>query len=310
MNRKKRGSSAQSNYSQRSGRGQRRFDQDYEGSYGSDYGRNQGRNYGDDFGGSEEYRDEGIRNYDQGFDEGRESRQWGDSSYPPYEGRYRSGSYGQGYFRDKGYEDDYQSSNRNIFHQQGLGNREYGSDYGRGERYSGFERGGYGGSRYNPQRWSRSSGLGGSQSGWEDSGQQSSGWGGPETYSSDWGSEFRNERQGQESKFRGKGPKGYKRSDERIQEEINDMLTDEGALDASEIEVRVENGEVTLSGTVTQKRDKRLAEEIAESISGVSNVANHLRVNKESTSESEKTFTSREPLSDFGKKRQKNESFN
>lgn len=298
MNKNKRGRSAQSNYSQRSGRGQRRYDQDYEGPYGSGYGRNY-----DDFGsGSEEYRDEGIRNYDQDFDEGRQSRQWDDSFYSPYEGRYRSGIYGQGYFRDKGYDDDYQSPNRNIFRQQGLGNREYGSNYGQGERYSGFERGSYGGSRFNPQRWSRSSGLGPES--------QSSGWGGSGSYSSDWRADFQNENQRQENKFRGKGPKGYKRSDERIQEEINDLLTDEGGLDASDIEVKVENGEVSLTGTVTQKRDKRLAEEIAESVSGVSNVENHLRVNKESTSEGEITSTSREPLTDFGKKRQKSESFN
>ncbi|HLA12907.1 MAG TPA: hypothetical protein VJ023_20140 [Pyrinomonadaceae bacterium] len=43
---------------------------------------------------------------------------------------------------------------------------------------------------------------------------------------------------------RGKGPRGYKRSDERIQEDVNERLTDYDALDASDIEVVVNSGNV------------------------------------------------------------------
>jgi osmotically-inducible protein OsmY len=82
---------------------------------------------------------------------------------------------------------------------------------------------------------------------------------------------------------RGKGPKGYRRSDERIEENINDALTDDDQLDASEIEVSVKNGEVTLSGTVAERDSKRRAEELAESISGVNNVENRIRVSKDSS---------------------------
>lgn len=77
---------------------------------------------------------------------------------------------------------------------------------------------------------------------------------------------------------RGKGPKGYRRSDERIREDVNDRLTEDGYLDASEVEVAVNNGEVTLTGIVVSRHDKRRAEDIAESASGVNNVENRLRV--------------------------------
>jgi osmotically-inducible protein OsmY len=77
---------------------------------------------------------------------------------------------------------------------------------------------------------------------------------------------------------RGRGPKGYQRSDQRILDELHDRLTDDPHVDASEIEVRVENREVTLSGTVNSRFEKRHAEDIAESVSGVAHVQNNLRV--------------------------------
>ncbi len=77
---------------------------------------------------------------------------------------------------------------------------------------------------------------------------------------------------------RGRGPKGYARSDERIREDVNDRLTDDPYVDASDIEVSVSNREVTLSGTVDSREAKRRAEDIAESIPGVTHVQNNLRV--------------------------------
>lgn len=76
----------------------------------------------------------------------------------------------------------------------------------------------------------------------------------------------------------GRGPKGYRRSDERITEEICERLTDHGGVDASEIEVRVENGEVTLEGTVESRRAKRLAEAVADTIRVVEDIHNRLRL--------------------------------
>jgi len=77
---------------------------------------------------------------------------------------------------------------------------------------------------------------------------------------------------------RGRGPKGYKRSDERIKEDVSDRLTDDSWLDASNIEVQVNSCDVTLTGHVATKDDKRRAEHLAESVSGVDNVQNNLRV--------------------------------
>jgi osmotically-inducible protein OsmY len=85
-------------------------------------------------------------------------------------------------------------------------------------------------------------------------------------------------READEAIHRGRGPKGYRRSDERIRDDVNDRLTDDAWLDASHIEVAVENGDVTLSGTVTGRDAKRRAEVLAEAVSGVDNVQNNLRV--------------------------------
>jgi len=77
---------------------------------------------------------------------------------------------------------------------------------------------------------------------------------------------------------RGRGPKGYRRSDDRIRDDINDRLTDDAWLDASNIDVQVRDCEVTLTGTVNNREDKRRAEDLAEAISGVRHVQNNLRV--------------------------------
>jgi hypothetical protein len=77
---------------------------------------------------------------------------------------------------------------------------------------------------------------------------------------------------------RGRGPKGYRRSDERIREEVGERLTEDPHVDASEIEVAVGDGEVTLSGTVNTRFEKRHAEDLSEAVSGVSHVQNNLRV--------------------------------
>lgn len=78
--------------------------------------------------------------------------------------------------------------------------------------------------------------------------------------------------------YTGRGPRGYRRSDDRIFEDVCEALTEHGDIDAGEIEVAVQNGEVTLTGTVADRRQKRLAEDIVESCSGVQDVHNQLRV--------------------------------
>lgn len=77
---------------------------------------------------------------------------------------------------------------------------------------------------------------------------------------------------------RGRGPRNYIRSDDRIKEDINDRLTDYPYIDATDIDVQVKNGEVVLSGNVESRYEKRLAEDITDDISGVKNVENRIRV--------------------------------
>lgn len=91
-----------------------------------------------------------------------------------------------------------------------------------------------------------------------------------------------------EGQHRGKGPKGYQRSPERIKEDVCDRLCDHPAIDASNIDIQVEGTDVILTGTVDSREEKRRAEDIAESISGVQHVENRLRV-KQKNSGSEGT---------------------
>ena len=59
---------------------------------------------------------------------------------------------------------------------------------------------------------------------------------------------------------------------------MNLRLTDDPLVDASDIEVAVQDREVTLSGHVASRYEKRRAEDIVEAVSGVSHVQNNLRV--------------------------------
>jgi len=81
---------------------------------------------------------------------------------------------------------------------------------------------------------------------------------------------------------RGKGPKGYRRSDERIKEDVSDRLTDNDALDASDVEIDVKEGCVILVGSVSDRWAKRLAEDLTENVAGVRDVENRLRVSRSS----------------------------
>jgi hypothetical protein len=80
--------------------------------------------------------------------------------------------------------------------------------------------------------------------------------------------------------YTGLGPKGYTRADDRIREEACERLTRHGQVDASEIEVSVENGVITLEGMVANHPQKRMAEDAVEDISGVRDVQNHLHLSR------------------------------
>lgn len=87
------------------------------------------------------------------------------------------------------------------------------------------------------------------------------------------------QRYGGQTSHRGKGPKGYQRSDERIKEMISEKLSDHHEIDATEITVSVQDGTVTLEGTVDSRRTKNAVEDVAEEC-GCQDVQNNLRVTR------------------------------
>lgn len=78
----------------------------------------------------------------------------------------------------------------------------------------------------------------------------------------------------------GKGPKGYRRSDERIKEEVCEMLSRDERIDASDIEVDVDDACVILNGFVENRNMRHEAERLVESISGVEDVRNDIKIKK------------------------------
>lgn len=81
--------------------------------------------------------------------------------------------------------------------------------------------------------------------------------------------------------FTGVGPQDYHRSDDRIEEDVCDRLTQHGQLDARDVEVDVNDGDVILKGSVPDRRMKRLAEDIALNVPGVFDVQNQLRIDRQ-----------------------------
>jgi osmotically-inducible protein OsmY len=77
------------------------------------------------------------------------------------------------------------------------------------------------------------------------------------------------------------GPRGRRKSDESLRLEIREILTADPELEAVDIEVEVEGGAVTLRGAVVDPDARLLAEELVESLAGVQEVHNRLRVERE-----------------------------
>jgi len=249
---------------------------------------------------------------------GREQEWRGEGRDRGYAGASYSGGYGRSsegdrYGRPSGERFDGQSSQG-----RGYSGFEDGEEFGRGAsgRYPGQSRGEFAGGRaaYRggheneivdaPRRdWGGPSygrtGLGGGSGyssmgtyGWSDfdSADTSGGWrthrgsSGPGwSGSSSMGA---GTQQRERVDHTGRGPKGYRRGDERIQEDVSERLKENCDLDASEIEVKVQSGIVTLSGSVSDRRAKRLAEQCAENVSGVDDVTNQIKVSSSRESDS------------------------
>lgn len=217
------------------------------------------------------------RRFSTGDDQNYERRGWrqGSDYYGNRDQDYGRSNYGQSYSGPEGYgspeqyRDDYLGNRWREDQRYGAGNfggRGYSSG-GYGRDYEDESSGGaYGSAGYGRDLdYGRRGALGYGGYG---------GMGGAETGTSAYNA--------QQEQHRGRGPRGYRRSDERIREDVCDCLTDDARIDASNMEITVKEGEVTLSGTVTSRSDKRRAEDLVDEISGVKDVHNALRVASES----------------------------
>jgi len=260
------------------GYGQQQFGQ-------SDYGP--GREYGEsEFGYGSQYPNQGqSRGYGDRGDQG--GRYEGNRPYrggQTYEGS-RAYQGGQGYESGRGgYFEPYYGGTGQPYYGQSYGRGDYGGQ-GRGQQRGWWDpAGGEGRSWFGDENAARRrqfdeqrGGYGGFYSSHERPGYGTSNYG-----RSDYGSNYGGMSAGQTGGlYTGRGPKGWKRGDERIMEDVCQRLTEHPGIDASDIEVKVENGEVTLTGTIEDRRIKRMAEDTAEDVSGVTEVHNQLRVKRE-----------------------------
>ncbi|QSQ25317.1 BON domain-containing protein [Pyxidicoccus parkwayensis] len=77
----------------------------------------------------------------------------------------------------------------------------------------------------------------------------------------------------------GRGPRTYQRGDDRVRADICDRLM-QGWMDADDVDVKVKDGLVTLSGTVRSRDEKRAIEDLTEEVLGVKEVTNNIRINR------------------------------
>jgi hypothetical protein len=241
-------------YGGRGGGDAERTDRDFGRNYGS-YG-SYGRFWGDAYeGGGRQFYDDRMR-----------------GDYDAYErGDFGRGGSGRGFGRDRerdfGYDRD--ASRLGGYGATGGG---YGGTYGYsafGGGTSGLTGGGYGGGY---------GGYGsayGRESGGEFGGGRAGQYGGRAGYG--YGDMYA---AGGRGVHIGRGPKGYQRADTRIEEDVNEALTRDPDVDASDVEVKVQAGEVTLMGEVGSREEKRRAEDLAEQVSGVRDVHNQIKVKK------------------------------
>lgn len=268
-----------------------------------------GNRYGNTGGTDSGYRDRDRYSGRSSFDGGRDSERRFSGMYPDrdrdrsddyFGGGRLSPGYGQGYsgggdVEDLSITDTYGGSydsdrwsgefggyERSSGQYGGAGRGRATGDYGRRSSggyhsgpYSGRDREGYESDYPRNDSWFRDSGRDREEErGWWDrTTDEVASWFGDDE------AERRREMDRRRDEHRGRGPRNYSRSDDRILEDVNDRLTDSPFIDASDIEVEVSDAEVTLTGTVDSRYAKRMAEDIAESVSGIKNVENRIRYN-------------------------------
>lgn len=81
--------------------------------------------------------------------------------------------------------------------------------------------------------------------------------------------------------FKGDSEDGI--SDRHVCDEIRERLSYHPYVDAGDVDVAVENGDVTLSGVVDDRSSRRLTEDVVKDVRGVKTVHNLLRLRTEAT---------------------------
>lgn len=251
---------------------------DQGGAYSSDHGQQYGEQQNPFSNRGQQY---GNRNWQQMGSQGHHSQQNQDWNRNQWQGQRQQDNQ-QGWDRHNMSADPYRSGYEGQYGQQSHHNdyRQQGQQYGSSQHYSGhYDQPNYGQQHYGQGRQSQDRNL------WERTRHEGS-------FGS--GNEQRDQRglnRMGSGGHRGKGPKDYQRSSDRIREDICDRLADDEMVDASDINVQIQGSEVILTGTVETREQKRRAEDIIENISGVRNVENRIRVGNRNDHFSQHQYT-------------------
>ncbi|HEX7879232.1 MAG TPA: BON domain-containing protein [Candidatus Eisenbacteria bacterium] len=227
-----------------------------------EYDRGEFGNYGGEFGNYDRDNRDLESGWQGGRDQNRRGNQWSSRT------RENRGYQGEG-FDDRG---DYSPMNR------------YGQDFGR-QSFEGFgqsrnrqfqNQGQYGqsGQGQYGQSGQGQYGQSGSSGQYGQSGQGQYGQHGNQgsRFGQPMSGEYGSSQGSMDRSHAGVGPKNYKRSDERIKEDLCEMFSANPWLDASNTEVEVKQGVVTLTGTVGDRRMRQMMEDIADGVPGVKDV--------------------------------------
>ena len=234
------------------------------------------------------------RRWDERWDRQDDGGRRNDRDYPEGVGRWSSAP-DRDYFdqRENDFEAqsaiDYHGDYDHRRHASNRGPRNEGQSYGH-QSYGGQSYGGqsYGGRRLPGAQYYR-------DEDWTQRGEEPRFSSTSDYRSSSSPSSYGAARPGQHS---GKGPKGYKRPDDRIIEDVSAELEHDGDVDASEIEVTCKDGIVVLRGKVDSRSAKRCAEDCCESVQGVTDVRNELEIDEGSFSKSSSSSPSRSSTND------------
>lgn len=91
--------------------------------------------------------------------------------------------------------------------------------------------------------------------------------------------------------YAGFGPKNFVRSDKRIIEEVSEILFWDPDVDATDIDISVQNQCLILEGSVDSRHAKKQAEAALENVAGIKDIFNRLTIRSYLDFESDKIIT-------------------